>query len=233
MLRNISLTLAFLGLCGNGFAADAVPSALTGKTTIDGANVTVGDLFTNAGENAAYVLAPAPTRLKPLILSKADLQRVASYFHLNWQAPAGPVSVSLVPNVDPTSVMVPAFATPMAPNSIISASDLTEIPVARDALQATTLLKKEDLIGMVTRHTVLAGQALQQADITPPLLVKRNELITVSYKNGVINLSTKARSMDNASNGDVITLMNLTSKKPFQAIVTGPSQAEAIVETNS
>lgn len=236
MLRDFSLTIALLGMCGTGFAADMTTSTLTGKTLINGDAVTVGDLFTNAGENANYVLAPAPSRLKPLVLSKNDLERVATYFKLNWQAPQGPVKVTLKSDADAVgenSVMVPVLAAPLAPNSVISAEDITEMPVNRDELRASMVLRKEDLIGMVPRRTLMAGTALQQSDVMPPLMVKRNELITVSYKNGVIALSTKARAMNNAAKGDVITLMNLTSQKPFQAIITGPQQAEAIVEENS
>lgn len=235
MWRDFSLTLAFCALCNAALATGTAPiaSSLTGKTLIDGASVTVGDLFTNAGDNAGYALAPAPTRLKPLVLSKADLQRVADYFKLNWQAPEGPLTVTLLPTVDENSIMVPVLNVPLAPNSVISEEDLTETPVARNALRATMVLKKEDLLGQVTKRTLMAGQALQQTDVMPPLMVKRNEIITVSYKSGVIALSTKARALDNAAKGDVVNLMNPLSKKPFQAIVVGPQQAEAIVESNS
>ena len=86
MLRDITISLVFLAFSGAAHA-ETIASELTGKTVIDGDEVTVGDLFTNAGENADFVLAPAPTAQKPLVLTKKDLKRVADHFNLNWEAP--------------------------------------------------------------------------------------------------------------------------------------------------
>jgi flagella basal body P-ring formation protein FlgA len=108
-----------------------------------------------------------------------------------------------------------------------------EVAIPRDQIQATTVLRKEDMIGQMAKRTLMANIPVNQKDIMPPTLVKRNELITVVYRNGMVNLTTRARATENASKGQVITLINLTSKKPFQAVVSGLQQAEIIIEQNS
>jgi hypothetical protein len=85
MLRDITISLVFLAF-SSAAHAEAPVSELTGKTVIDGDSVTVGDLFTNTGENADFVLAPAPTQQKPLVLTKKDLKRVADHFNLTWES---------------------------------------------------------------------------------------------------------------------------------------------------
>lgn len=234
MLRDITISLVFLAF-SSAAHAEAPVSELTGKTVIDGDSVTVGDLFTNTGENADFVLAPAPTQQKPLVLTKKDLKRVADHFNLTWEAPKENTSVILHAALDEANtIMVPVLSSAKAPTGPIAEEDLVEVPMARDAVRATTILKKSDLVGLVPKRTLMANQPLMVTDVTLPLMIKRNELVTVTYKNGVINLTTKARAVANASKGELVTLENLTSKKPFQAVVSGPAQAEIVVEqTNS
>lgn len=234
MLRDITISLVFMALTGNVMAAETTIVALTGKTVIEGDQVTVGDVFTNTGEHADFVLAPAPTAAKPLVLTATDLNRIATYFKLKWMPAADQQPIILkTAKADEDSVMVPVLAVPLAPDSVINATDIVEIPVARSALRAAMILKKDELIGMIPKRTIMANQPIMHHEIALPILVKRNELITVRYQSGPINLTTKARAAKNASKGDTVTLINLTSKKPFQAVVSGPSMADAIVEINS
>jgi flagella basal body P-ring formation protein FlgA len=233
MLRDIVINLVFLV-----YAATAVAGtpALTGKTTIEGESVTVGDIFTHTGEHTDFVLAPAPTASKPLILTKADLKRIAAYFKLNWQAPDTMTTVILkapANQLDENSILVPTLVTGVTNGAIITPEMVIEVAIPRDQIQATTVLRKEDMIGQMAKRTLMANIPVNQKDIMPPTLVKRNELITVVYRNGMVNLTTRARATENASKGQVITLINLTSKKPFQAVVSGLQQAEIIIEQNS
>jgi hypothetical protein len=190
MLRDVFITIiSILGIAlfsATSFAANDT-TMLTDKTVITGDSVTVGDVFTNAGEHASFVLAPAPSSAKPLILNKKDLQRIAAYFNLNWQTPADFSALILKSErTDKNSVMVPVLAVPLAANSIIKAEDITELAVPRDSLRSAMILDKEALIGMAPKRLIMPEQLIMTIDITPPVIVKRNELINVSYKNGPI-----------------------------------------------
>jgi flagellar basal body P-ring formation protein FlgA len=120
---------------------------------------------------------------------------------------------------------VPVLRAPIQTNAIISKNDIIERTVAKRNLRGAVVLSKDDLVGMTAKRTLIANAPIKQADVTPPVMIKRNELVTVIYQNGPISLSTKARALSNGSKGDSITLMNVNSKKPFDALVTGPQQA--------
>ena len=234
MFRDILINIFFLIVSTTAIASNAVE--LTNQTTIKSDYITVGDIFTNTGEHESFILAPAPTASKPLVLTKNDLYRIVRHFKLDWKAPDDFVSLTLKGpsnRLDDNSVLVPTLAIAVSANTLITQDMVIEVAVPRSQITPYTLLRAEDMIGMMTKRTVMANLPISQKDITPQTLVKRNELITVTYKNGTINLTTKARALENASAGEVITLMNITSKKPFQAVVSGLQQAEVIIGQNS
>jgi flagella basal body P-ring formation protein FlgA len=121
---------------------------------------------------------------------------------------------------------VPVLTATIPPNAVISRSDIVEKVLPKRTVRADTVLSAEALVGMAPKRTLQADQPILNSELTPPLMIKRNELVTVIYRNGPILLSTRARALANGTRGDSVTLMNLNSKKPFEAIVTGPQQAE-------
>lgn len=123
-------------------------------------------------------------------------------------------------------VTVPVLANPMSANSIVSKADIVDTQIPKKTVRAGMILRADDLVGMTLKRTVKADQPLSTADVTPPLMVKRNEIITVIYRNGPIVLSAKARALSNAVRGDTVMLINVNSKKQFEATITGPQQAE-------
>lgn len=67
----------------------AEAATLKSEALISGANLTVGDLFDEAGAHADYALAPAPAPGKSMILRVRDLTRVADTFGIDWQPQTG------------------------------------------------------------------------------------------------------------------------------------------------
>lgn len=232
MIKVLSSLAIALILSVPAYADDVLKSALTGKTLITGDVVTVADIFTNTGLHGEYVLAPAPLPGTKLVLGKRDLLRIVRAFKLDWTEANAPEAVTLerAPySADIKTVKIPVLKFSTAANSLIKESDIIEIDFPEKQLRGETIVSKKDLIGMTTRRSIMANQSLALHDVNPPLMVKRNELITVIYKNGPVLLSSKARSMANGAEGDTITLMNITSKKSFTAKITGPQQAEVNV----
>lgn len=138
-------------------------------------------------------------------------------------------TVSLEGVATPMAV-VPMVTRTVISGTVLSAGDITETAMPKKLLRDDTILSKADLIGMTVRRAIQPDAAINQGDITPPVMVKRNEIITVTYKNGTMQLSTKARALSNGSLGDVLQLINPTSNKTFEAKVTGPQQAEVNLE---
>jgi flagella basal body P-ring formation protein FlgA len=73
--------------------------------------------------------------------------------------------------------------------------------------------------GKIAAHTLAEGRILTQGDWVEPILVKRDDLVTVLYDHHGITITVEAKAMSNGVRNDVIAVQNLTSHKVFNARV--------------
>lgn len=128
-------------------------------------------------------------------------------------------------------VKVPVLRYPVMSSNALNGGDIIEITIPKNQMRSDYVTSKAELENMTAKRSLMPNQPISRQDVTPPVMVKRNELVTVTYKSGPIQLTAKARSLGAGTRGDTVTLMNLTSKKSFEAKVTGPQQAEVNSES--
>lgn len=99
--------------------------------------------------------------------------------------------------------------------TLLSAADVTlvaaEIPGA--------LTDPETALGLEARVTLYPGRAIRAADVGPPALVERNQIVTLIYNVGGLGITTEGRALARGGMGDVIQVMNLSSRAVFSAQV--------------
>jgi len=78
----------------------------------------------------------------------------------------------------------------------------------------------EAAIGLEARVALYAGRPIRQGDIGPPAVVERNQIVTLVYNHGGIVISTEGRALDRAGPGDLIRVMNLTSRTSVNARIS-------------
>ncbi len=120
---------------------------------------------------------------------------------------------------------IPVLSNRMRRGEVIQAKDLAYVDMLKRDIHSNMLIDKDDLIGTTPRRTINSDQIILNTDVTAPILVKRNDMVDVTLKNGVIQLSTRARAVSEGAKGDVVQIMNPSSKKIIEAIVTGPQKA--------
>lgn len=84
-----------------------------------------------------------------------------------------------------------------------------------------TLTHMDDIAGQAARRSLRAGLALSPDDLAAPLMVERQELVTLVYRHGSLALTVRARAMDDASEGQSIDVMNLQSNRVVRGVVAG------------
>ena len=99
--------------------------------------------------------------------------------------------------------------------TVISADDIRIVgEPTGEALQ-----EAQNIIGMETRVALFAGRTIQSANIGPPAVVERNEIIPLLFeKNGLV-ISTDGRALGRAGPGDTIRVMNLGSRATVSATI--------------
>ena len=97
--------------------------------------------------------------------------------------------------------------------SIIGPDDI----VLHDATVIGGLDQIDLVIGQEARVALYAGRPIRQGDIGPPAVVERNQIVMLVYQRGSILISTEGRALDRAGPGDLIRVMNLSSRTTVTA----------------
>ncbi len=75
-------------------------------------------------------------------------------------------------------------------------------------------------IGMEARITLYAGRPVRPGDIGPPAIVERNQIVTLVFRRGGLQITAEGRALDRAGPGDVIRVMNLASRSNVMARIS-------------
>ena len=83
---------------------------------------------------------------------------------------------------------------------------------------------RDRVVGMQARRQLRAGQAIKGADLAKPDLVQRDQSVTLIYETPAIYLTIRGKALDGGTEGDVVSVMNLQSKRTVSGIVVGRGQ---------
>lgn len=89
------------------------------------------------------------------------------------------------------------------------------------SLRAGSFFSLEDVKGYVAKSTIMQGQVVTPRRVAPPVLVKRNQIISVETTLGALTIRGRARALTQAAAGDVVKAMNLRSKEEFVGVLRG------------
>ena len=100
-------------------------------------------------------------------------------------------------------------------NSVIASQDI----VVKPGDIAGVAALPADVIGKETRVAVYAGRPLRLADIGPPAVIERNQIVPLIYEQAGLRIVAEGRSLSRAGAGERVRVMNLSSR----STVTGRS----------
>jgi flagellar basal body P-ring formation protein FlgA len=95
----------------------------------------------------------------------------------------------------------------------------------------TDAAAREQALGMQMRRPIRAGQPLRVADLAKPDLVQRDQAVTVIFQTAGLYLTTRGKALDNGTEGDVVSVLNIQSKRTVTGTVTGRGQVTIQVAT--
>jgi flagella basal body P-ring formation protein FlgA len=82
---------------------------------------------------------------------------------------------------------------------------------------------------MQAKRQLRAGQALRPADLAKPDLVQRDQAVTLIYEAAGLYLTIRGKAMEAGTEGDVVNVMNLQSKRTVSGVVIGRGQVSVAV----
>ena len=108
-------------------------------------------------------------------------------------------------------------------NEILKSSDVVveRRPKAEVGADAAA---RDRAVGMQARRQLRAGQAIRTADLVKPDLVQRDQNVVLVYEVPGIYITMRGKALDNGTEGDVVNVMNLQSKRTLSGTVIGRGQ---------
>jgi len=114
------------------------------------------------------------------------------------------------------------------PGEIIRNSDLDWTRMRARNVNTKAILDASQIIGKSAKRTLVAGKTISLNSIEPPVLVKKNSLVTVTLVTPRMKITTQGKALHNGALEDVIQIRNLQSDIVIEALVTGSGQAKVI-----
>ena len=304
MIRTSLIALACLTTAplATSAALAGEPVVLRETIRVDGAQITLGDLFDITGAQADIVVARAPSpgsrtaldvnyirrialendldwanaaglrrlsierasrvvsadiltdmlegelfasegRVHDVHLSNSDMAHLApldsaggpEIHDLSFDSRSGMLAAEIAPYHGAQTVRVtgrayvtidlPVLARPVAAGQEITGADIAWISQRADRLRPDAILDPTDMIGMETRRALRPNEPLRGYDLQRPLMVERGDLVTLMFEVPGIQLTVRARAMEDAADGEVARFVNLQSNRTVEALVDGPGRA--------
>ena len=236
--RTKGVLLAFFFLATPAFAA--TPVELRDQPASHGGVITLADLFD--GTNAQTSVGRAATQGSEAVLSASLVQIAARNAGLDWDNPRGLRRIIVASLGGESAPATPsshrarttatharraqqtlAYARNIQAGDILAAADLVW---SEDAVSASDSLGDPDAaVGKAARHALRAGAPAQARDLLSPRVVKRDEPVRVSFEADGVTLSLDGKAIADGSVGETIPVMNTTSKRIIEAVVSAPGQA--------
>ena len=115
-------------------------------------------------------------------------------------------------------------------NDVLKSSDLTTERRPKAEVGGDAAARKF-AVGMQMRKQLRAGQALRTADIAKPDLVQRDDNVTLIYEAAGLYLTIRGKAVENGTDGDTVSVLNLQSKRTVSGVVIGRGQVAISVAT--
>lgn len=83
---------------------------------------------------------------------------------------------------------------------------------------------RDRAVGMQARRQMRPGQALRITDLAKPDLVQRDQAVMLIYESAGLYLTIRGKAMEGGTEGDVVNVINLQSKRTVSGVVVGRGQ---------
>lgn len=124
------------------------------------------------------------------------------------------------------TIDAPHLTRQLPAGSVITANDITMRPIAVGFADSTGTLTLEDTIGKQVVRQMREGILLRPADVDNPLVIARNDDVTLLLQSGAMTLTVRGQALNDASRGDTISVLNLVSNRVVRGIATNPGTVE-------
>lgn len=119
----------------------------------------------------------------------------------------------------------------LATGQLVREDDVEEQRVLVDRLSEEMLFSKKQALMMQASRGIAAGTVLAGRNLSPVLMVRTGQLVTVVLRHGAIEVKTVATALVGGAYGQTIRVKNEQTRDVLEVTVTGPQEAVMGPET--
>ena len=110
---------------------------------------------------------------------------------------------------------------PLVRGDLVRQSDIAIERRPKSEFSSEPPASAADIVGRAARGGLRAGQGLRASDLMKPELVKKNEMVLLHYEVPGIVLSMRGQALESGTEGDLVNVLNIQSKRTIQGVITG------------
>ena len=103
---------------------------------------------------------------------------------------------------------------------VIAEGDLEVTRLPKERVSAGSLTSTAPAIGMATVRNLTQGSIVKNHDFAPPLLVRSNDPVAITYSVPGLLLTAQGRSLSDGAKDEVVSIRNLQSNRVVRGRVT-------------
>jgi flagellar basal body P-ring formation protein FlgA len=95
-----------------------------------------------------------------------------------------------------------------------------DVALAQRAVAPGAAAHPDQVVGLEARVTLYSGRPIPLSALGPPALVERNQVVTLVFQRGGLEIRAEGRALGRGGEGDAIRIMNLASRNTVTGWVT-------------
>lgn len=124
------------------------------------------------------------------------------------------------------SIEAPHLAANLPAGTVLRPEHVVMRPVSVQQADAQGIANFDQLIGMALNRQSREGMLLRPTDVSTPMTVSKNDLVTIFYRQGPLTLTVKGQAVSGAAAGGSVQVLNLVSKRVISATAIAPGTVE-------
>lgn len=124
------------------------------------------------------------------------------------------------------SIEAPHLSSSLPAGTVLRPEHIVMRPVPVQQADAQGVANLDQLIGKALNRQSREGMMVRAGDVSTPLTISKNDLVTIYYRQGAMTLTVKGQAVTGASEGASVQVLNLISKRVIGAVAIGPGAVE-------
>lgn len=123
-------------------------------------------------------------------------------------------------------VEAPHLAAGLPAGTVLRPDHIVMRPVPVQQADANGVPALEQLVGMALNRQTREGMMLRATDVTVPLSIAKNDVVTIYFRQGPMTLTVKGQAVTGAAQGAPVQVRNLVSRRVITATAIAPGAVE-------